>query len=86
MVTKLVKVELLPINIYSKTTGRRVQSVLLDVATTQLTSPACTEFRERVSLLCLIEKHWPTSLPPIPMEHQSRANSTIVCLALSRTS
>ena len=57
-VTKLVKNELLLINIGSTSTGGRVLSVKADLAKIQLTSPACTEIGEKVSLSRRIEKHW----------------------------
>ncbi|KAI0281945.1 hypothetical protein BGY98DRAFT_1088313 [Russula aff. rugulosa BPL654] len=50
-VGKLVKGELLLINIGSTSTGGRVLSI-------QLTSPACTEIGEKVALSRRIEKHW----------------------------
>jgi translation initiation factor 2 subunit 3 len=57
-VSKLVKNELLLINIGSTSTGGRVLSVKADLAKIQLTSPACTEVGEKVSLSRRIEKHW----------------------------
>ena len=57
-VTKLVKGELLLINIGSTSTGGRVQSVRADLAKIILTSPACTEIGEKVALSRRIEKHW----------------------------
>ena len=57
-VTKLVKGELLLINIGSTSTGGRVLSVRADLAKIQLTSPACTEIGEKVALSRRIEKHW----------------------------
>jgi translation initiation factor 2 subunit 3 len=57
-VTKLVKNELLLINIGSTSTGGRVLSVKADLAKIQLTSPACTEIGEKVALSRRIEKHW----------------------------
>ncbi|KAI0759105.1 initiation factor eIF2 gamma, C terminal-domain-containing protein [Fomes fomentarius] len=57
-VTKLVKNELLLINISSTSTGGRVLSVKGDLARIQLTSPACTEVGEKVTLSKRIEKHW----------------------------
>jgi translation initiation factor 2 subunit 3 len=73
-VTKLVKNELLLINIGSTSTGGRVLSVKADLAKIQLTSPACTEIGEKVSLSRRIEKHWRlvgefcrlTSMEPVP--------------------
>ncbi|EJD05072.1 translation initiation factor eIF2 gamma subunit [Fomitiporia mediterranea MF3/22] len=57
-VTKLVKNELLLINIGSTSTGGRVVSVKADLAKIQLTAPACTEVGEKVALSRRIEKHW----------------------------
>jgi translation initiation factor 2 subunit 3 len=57
-VAKLVKGELLLINIGSTSTGGRVLSVKADLAKIQLTSPACTEIGEKVALSRRIEKHW----------------------------
>ncbi|KAJ7772506.1 hypothetical protein B0H14DRAFT_2966287 [Mycena olivaceomarginata] len=57
-VSKLVKNELLLINIGSTSTGGRVLSVRADQAKIQLTSPACTEIGEKVALSRRIEKHW----------------------------
>jgi len=57
-VTKLIKGELLLINIGSTSTGGRVLSVKADLAKIQLTSPACTEVGEKVALSRRIEKHW----------------------------
>ncbi|KAG9217854.1 hypothetical protein CCMSSC00406_0005224 [Pleurotus cornucopiae] len=57
-VTKLVKNELLLVNIGSTSTGGRVLSVKADLAKIQLTSPACTEVGEKVALSRRIEKHW----------------------------
>lgn len=57
-VSKLVKGELLLINIGSTSTGGRVLSSKADLAKIQLTSPACTEIGEKVALSRRIEKHW----------------------------
>ncbi|KAI9508054.1 translation initiation factor eIF2 gamma subunit [Russula earlei] len=57
-VAKLVKGELLLINIGSTSTGGRVLSVKADLAKIQLTSPACTEVGEKVALSRRIDKHW----------------------------
>ena len=57
-VSKLVKSELLLINIGSTSTGGRVLSSKADLAKIQLTSPACTEIGEKVALSRRIEKHW----------------------------
>jgi len=66
-VAKLVKGELLLINIGSTSTGGRVLSVKADLAKIQLTSPACTEIGEKVALSRRIEKHWRlVGKPPLP--------------------
>jgi translation initiation factor 2 subunit 3 len=57
-VSKLVKSELLLLNVGSTSTGGRVVSVKADLAKIQLTSPACTEVGEKVALSRRIEKHW----------------------------
>ena len=85
-VVKLVKVELLPINICSTTTGMLMLSVRLDLATIQLTSPACMEIGDKVSLSRRSRSTGqPHPLPLIPIQHQSCANSTVACLVSSRT-
>ncbi|KAF7307783.1 Translation initiation factor eIF2 gamma subunit [Mycena kentingensis (nom. inval.)] len=63
-VSKLVKNELLLINIGSTSTGGRVLSVKADLAKIQLTSPACTEIGEKVALSRRIEKHWRLQTAP----------------------
>jgi hypothetical protein len=76
-VAKLVKGELLLINIGSTSTGGRVLSVKADLAKIQLTSPACTEIGEKVALSRRIEKHWrlvgkQTKLPfPLPFRDKT---------------
>jgi len=57
-VSKLVKNELLLVNIGSTSTGGRVLNVKGDLAKIQLTQPACTEIGEKVALSRRIEKHW----------------------------
>ncbi|KZV83400.1 hypothetical protein EXIGLDRAFT_728408 [Exidia glandulosa HHB12029] len=57
-VTKLVKNEILLINIGSTATGGRVLAVKNDLAKIQLTNPACTEIGEKVALSRRVEKHW----------------------------
>ena len=57
-VSKLVKNELLLINIGSTSTGGRVLSVKGDLAKIQLTQPACTDVGEKVALSRRIDKHW----------------------------
>jgi len=57
-VSKLVKNELLLVNIGSTSTGGRVLSVKADLAKIQLTQPACTEIGEKVALSRRIDKHW----------------------------
>jgi len=57
-VTKLVKNEVLLINIGSTATGGRVLSVKADIAKIQLTQPACTEIGEKVALSRRVDRHW----------------------------
>jgi len=57
-VTKLVKNEILLINIGSTATGGRVLAVKNDLAKIQLTTPACTEIGEKVALSRRVDKHW----------------------------
>ena len=57
-VTKLVKGEVLLINIGSTATGGRVLAVKNDLAKIQLTTPACTEIGEKVALSRRVDKHW----------------------------
>ncbi|KAK3629424.1 eukaryotic translation initiation factor 2 subunit gamma [Elasticomyces elasticus] len=57
-VAKLAKNEVLMVNIGSTATGAKVIAVKADIAKLQLTSPACTEIKEKVALSRRIEKHW----------------------------
>jgi len=57
-VAKLVKGELLLVNIGSTSCGGKVISVKADLAKLQLTQPACTEVGEKVALSRRIDKHW----------------------------
>ncbi|KAG8927666.1 hypothetical protein FRC03_002884 [Tulasnella sp. 419] len=57
-VSKLVKNEVLMVNIGSTSTGGRVMGVKGDLAKILLTSPACTEIGEKVALSRRIDKHW----------------------------
>ncbi|KAI8912437.1 elongation factor Tu GTP binding domain-containing protein [Gorgonomyces haynaldii] len=57
-VEKLSKNEVLMVNIGSTTTGGRVLSVKADLAKIALTSPACTEIGEKISLSRRIDQHW----------------------------
>lgn len=57
-VQKLIKNEILMLNIGSLSTGARVTAVKLDLAKLQLNSPVCTEIGEKVALSRKIEKHW----------------------------
>ncbi|CAN1323897.1 Eukaryotic translation initiation factor 2 subunit 3 [Linum perenne] len=57
-VSKLVKGEILMLNIGSMSTGARVLAVKNDLAKLQLTSPVCTSEGEKVALSRRVEKHW----------------------------
>lgn len=57
-VQKLIKSEVLMVNIGSTATGGRVISVKSDMAKIQLTGPACTEIGAKIALSRRIEKHW----------------------------
>lgn len=57
-VQKLVKGEVLMVNVGSTTAGARVTSVRADMAKLLLTTPACTQVGEKVALSRRIEKHW----------------------------
>mmetsp|Transcript_7015 Transcript_7015/g.8017 ORF Transcript_7015/g.8017 Transcript_7015/m.8017 type:complete len:459 (-) Transcript_7015:283-1659(-) len=57
-VQKLSKGEVLMLNIGSMSTGARVVAVKSDLAKLQLTSPVCTQEREKVALSRRVEKHW----------------------------
>ncbi|KAK6531989.1 eukaryotic translation initiation factor 2 subunit gamma [Orbilia ellipsospora] len=57
-VTKLVKGEVLMVNIGSTATGAKVMNVKADAAKLVLTGPACTQDGEKIALSRRIEKHW----------------------------
>ena len=57
-VTKLVRAEILLLNIGSMSTGARVLAVKNDLAKLQLTSPVCTSKGEKIALSRRVEKHW----------------------------
>eukprot|EP00899_Mesostigma_viride_P020010 jgi/Mesvir1/2800/Mv21745-RA.1 len=57
-VSKLVKGEVLLLNIGSMSTGARVLAVKNDLAKLQLTSPVCTKEGEKIALSRRVEKHW----------------------------
>lgn len=57
-VQKLVKGEVLMVNIGSTSTGCRVVSVKSEVAKIILNSPACTEIGEKIALSRRIDNHW----------------------------
>lgn len=57
-VAKLMKNEVLMVNIGSTSTGGRIKSVKSDLAIVMLTAPACTSIGEKVALSRRIEKHW----------------------------
>ncbi|CAN1246125.1 Eukaryotic translation initiation factor 2 subunit 3 [Linum grandiflorum] len=57
-VSKLVKGEILMLNIGSMSTGARVVAVRNDLAKLQLTSPVCTSKGEKIALSRRVEKHW----------------------------
>lgn len=57
-VQKLVKGEVLMVNIGSTSTGGRIVTVKGELAKISLTSPACTEVGERIALSRRIDKHW----------------------------
>ncbi len=57
-VSKLVKGELLLINIGSTSIGGRVISTKADLAKIQLATPACTTVGEKVALSRRIDTHW----------------------------
>ncbi|KAH9302995.1 hypothetical protein KI387_014578, partial [Taxus chinensis] len=57
-VSKLVKGEVLMLNIGSMSTGARVIAVKNDLAKLQLLSPVCTSKGEKMALSRRIEKHW----------------------------
>jgi len=57
-VSKLVKGEMLMLNIGSMSTGAKVVAVKNDLAKLQLTSPVCTSKGEKIALSRRVEKHW----------------------------
>jgi translation initiation factor 2 subunit 3 len=57
-VSKLVKGEILMLNIGSMSTGAKVAAVKNDLAKLQLTAPVCTNKLEKLALSRRIEKHW----------------------------
>jgi len=57
-VQKLVKGEILMVNIGSTWTGGRVLAVKQDLAKIVLTAPVCTEKGEKIALSRRVEKHW----------------------------
>jgi len=57
-VQKLVKSEVLMVNIGSTSTGGRVLAVKADLAKIVLISPVCTQEGEKIALSRRVEKHW----------------------------
>lgn len=57
-VSKLIKQEILMLNIGSMSTGAKVLAVKNDLAKLQLTSPVCTSKGEKIALSRRVEKHW----------------------------
>lgn len=57
-VQKLVKGEVLMVNIGSTSTGGRVMAVKQDLAKIALISPVCTMAGEKIALSRRVEKHW----------------------------
>lgn len=57
-VQKLVKNEVLLVNIGSLSTGGRVIATKVDLAKIALTNPVCTEIGEKVALSRRVENHW----------------------------
>ncbi|KAK4857241.1 hypothetical protein QYF36_025994 [Acer negundo] len=57
-VSKLVKAEVLMLNIESMSAGAKVLAVKNDLAKLQLTSPVCTSKGEKFALSRKVEKHW----------------------------
>ncbi|GFQ05911.1 eukaryotic translation initiation factor 2 subunit 3 [Phtheirospermum japonicum] len=57
-VSKLVKEEILMLNIGSMSTGARVVAVRNDIVKLHLTSPVCTGIDEKVALSRRIDMHW----------------------------
>ncbi|GFT41628.1 eukaryotic translation initiation factor 2 subunit 3 [Trichonephila clavipes] len=57
-VQRLVKGEVLMINVASLSTGGKVMALKADLAKVHLTQPVCTEIGERIALSRRVEKHW----------------------------
>lgn len=57
-VSKLLKNEVLMVNIGSTSTGGKVLAVKSDLAKIVLNAPACTEIGEKIALSRRIDKHW----------------------------
>jgi len=57
-VKKLVKGEILMVNIGSTSTGARILQVKGDLAKVALTSPVCTSEGEKLALSRRVDKHW----------------------------
>jgi len=57
-VSKLLKDEVLMVNIGSTSTGGKVMGVKEDLAKIMLTTPCCTAVDERIALSRRIENHW----------------------------
>ncbi|KAG9256980.1 P-loop containing nucleoside triphosphate hydrolase protein [Emericellopsis atlantica] len=57
-VSKLVKNEVIMVNIGSSSTGAKVSAIKHDAAKLVLTTPACTSIGEKISLSRRIDKHW----------------------------
>jgi len=57
-VQKLVKGEILMVNIGSTSTGGRIQAVKADLAKIALTAPVCTAEKEKIALSRRVDKHW----------------------------
>ena len=57
-VQKLVKGEILMVNIGSTATGGKVLAVKQDLAKILLTQPVCTQEGEKIALSRRVDKHW----------------------------
>ncbi|XP_071449151.1 eukaryotic translation initiation factor 2 subunit 3, Y-linked [Hetaerina americana] len=57
-VQKLVRGEVLLVNIGSLSTGGKVIATKADLAKISLTNPVCTEINEKIALSRRVEKHW----------------------------
>jgi len=57
-VQKLVKGEILMVNIGSTSTGGRITAVRADLAKVSLVAPVCTSDGEKVALSRRVDKHW----------------------------